>query len=392
MSGRLSRPWVIVVVAMLACAFGAVILVGLGLALLRSSSDIPESGAFRAKQIAGLPDGGFAVAGTEGPCGDLVLVRVAPDGKRRRARVEAKKLGGDCVDGITSVTVWRGGTDVLAELKEKTGGVLESEVLEERGLARFKLDGKLAESFGDKGVLEGVSGSVATSPDGGIADASGKRYFSSGAVLTDAGQPLDTAPGDELIAAGPDDRLLLAGPPRPAEDRDELLVARFNERNALDRTFGAEGVVALPLGPAQTLAPLADGSTLVGNLDGIFVRLNPGGRPDSSYGDRGVARAFDGRTFAKPAVGVDGELALLASDSERFTIRRLSPRGRLDGRFAPPPLLAPSGAAIAFGRAGRLLVLRDGAGASVRPTVIALDPMGRRVSPLGRGPLSVALV
>lgn len=392
MSGRLSTPWVIVGVVMAGCAVGFMTLVAIGFALLGGGSDISQPGPFRAEAVAALPDRGIAVAGTGGMCGDLVLVRVAPDGAQRKTSVKAGKLGGDCVDGIASVTVWRGGIDVLAELKEETGGVVESDILEARGLARFKLDGKHAEGFGDKGVLKDLSGSVATSPDGSLADASGKRFFAGGTELTDAGQPLDIVPGEELIAPASNDRLLLAGQGRLTEDRDELLVARFTGRNALDRTFGAEGVVALPLALPRTVVGLRDGSTLLGSLGGAFVRLDPRGRLDRSYGDRGLALAFDRPAFARPAVGENGELALLAANEseDRFTIRRLTPRGRLDTRFAPAPLR--SSAALAFDRAGRVLLLRGrGGDGSLKPTVIALGATGRRVSPLGTGPLSVEL-
>ena len=129
--------------------------------------------------------------------------------------VAAKGLGGQCVTSVRRLTVTSRGVDVVAEVKRDEGGPFESDVLTPKGLARFRPGGELDEDFGDDGVVEDVSGSTVTRPDGSVADLN-TRLSPSGEVVAEPSPPVGVVPGDEVLAPTPGGGLMLAGTPRAA--------------------------------------------------------------------------------------------------------------------------------------------------------------------------------
>jgi uncharacterized delta-60 repeat protein len=165
-------------------------------------------------------------------------------------------------------------------------------------------------------------------------------------------------PGGQLAVAGgvvvqPDGRIVTAGMRRLAGGTDVELATRMLADGTLDQSFGAGGVVALPIGLgacANTLRLQPDGKIVLagtGELGGRLVmaavRLLPDGTPDPTFGTAGVATVNTGGAGIANGVAVlpDGRIALAGTarpagtptTSNQFAVARLTADGRLDTTF-----------------------------------------------------------
>ena len=190
--------------------------------------------------------------------------------------------------------------------------------------------------------------------------------------------------GLSVGAALPDGRVVLAG----LDPGKGLVLAQLRRDGSLDRTFGEAGVshVALPTGPPfigpepLQLLRLADGRLLIAMLGEtrerfelrqlLVARLTADGRPDTSFGQGGVARpgvqAGCGGGCAPMALGPDGSIALAGATGSappefRWVVARLTPDGALDPSFGSGGVAAAGGTGVGYAAA----VLPDGAVASV---------------------------
>lgn len=176
---------------------------------------------------------------------------------------------------------------------------------------RLLPDGILDPSFGDEGI--------ATVPIGKLAIAN-------------------------AIAIQPDGRIVLAG--TADIGRYAGAAVRLNPNGALDRNFGARGVVALPQmsavwGMVQTRGEFVlAGRVTDGSLGSfIAVRLRADGGLDRSFGAHGVIAITIGSDATALAVAgaPDGRLILSGdaalSDARTVATARVDPDGSLDARF-----------------------------------------------------------
>jgi len=187
------------------------------------------------------------------------------------------------------------------------------------------------------------------------------------------------------VAVQPDGKVVVAGEGAYVEDKQQLLLARYQADGSPDPGFGAGGEVAVPLstqtrpadlllGPGGTItaaAPLccAGGSPLYGQGFNL-VRLLGDGRVDPGFA--GTGQLF----FPTPGVEGSVEAAALAPDgsllvSVEESTETVSTVGNL------VKLLPDGSADRAFGGEGRLRIFnRVG---SIDPAALAVDGKGRLV-------------
>lgn len=172
-------------------------------------------------------------------------------------------------------------------------------------------------------------GSAATRSDGSVvaAGASGTLGYSRPEIASFSGNgELDTSfgqagfvaeyPADIGRVAGAD-ALVIDVADRITASIDQRLV-RFTPAGAIDRTFGADGVVPFDFLLSELITS-ADGAVLaVGNRNGgggVLVRWSADGSPDQSFGDGGTAilATVDGRPawFVSGALDSRGRLVVL---------------------------------------------------------------------------------
>lgn len=156
--------------------------------------------------------------------------------------------------------------------------------------------------------------------------------------------PVDGEPiALELTADG---RILVAGTADTNGSSDEMLVARLLPEGRADVTWGAGGLGTLKAPHRVFIGGLAvqpdGGVALSAAMHGpsdqhlIVMRLGPGGRPDTAFGEggayvepgRGAGYALVGRPDGGLIVG--GESGSYYSDDNRELLVALTPAGRLD--------------------------------------------------------------
>jgi uncharacterized delta-60 repeat protein len=209
---------------------------------------------------------------------------------------------------------------------------------------------------------------------------------------------IPTSAEGPIVAAGPDELFALGS------DEQHGYVTRFGNRGRLDRAYGKEGHAALPtrFNPRSLLAR-PDGSVLVlGSVRGrklgmAAYRLGPRGRPDPTFGHRGLAVvAFGDRVNAEARgalVGPGGRIVLFGSQRATAAVARLLPSGRLDRGFGHRGRLtdflghgtrallaapAPGGGIV-------LACLREPASGSGGTRLVRLGPDGALASGFGGG-------
>jgi uncharacterized delta-60 repeat protein len=222
-----------------------------------------------------------------------------------------------------------GGTLLAKDVAiQRTGGkvVVAGIKGDNAAVARFNVDGSLDTSFGQGGVWEWPqdqitsANAVTIQGDGGIlvtghSDATGRMFAT--ARLLSTGQPDSSFSGTGIVRTDVGD----------------------NETGA-DIAVQADGKVVV-LGTALT-------GTIDRNDDFVFLRYNPNGSLDGSFGDGGVKLAgFDGSDAAAAlAIDYNGNPATnqwwgtivaagMKADGNRwsFAVARLTPNGEFDNSF-----------------------------------------------------------
>jgi uncharacterized delta-60 repeat protein len=269
-------------------------------------------------------------------------------------------------------------------------------------VARFLADGRIDTSFGDAGIASvnaaccvGIPSARALVQQGdGKIVAAGTEWYDSWAgegylmILTrfDVAGNLDTSFGDngrvyldpfpsgysELhwLTQQPDGKLVGAGSVGAGM---AMAVVRLTADGALDRSFGDDGVVRIPLGPngafasAEAVAVQPDGKIVIGgtlrslcdlddpacadDVDAVLVRLSPEGSLDASFGTGGVVTfdAYGARTVIAPgglvvepagAIVAGGDSGFVADGDSGFVndvrygfVARFTMGGALDTSF-----------------------------------------------------------
>jgi uncharacterized delta-60 repeat protein len=282
---------------------------------------------------------------------DLSVVRLNADGTLDASFA----IGGRTVFDVAGFHA-----QTFSVLTQSDGNVLAGGLITPHGwssssnrlaVARFLTDGRIDTSFGDAGIASvnaaccvGIPSARALLQQGdGKIVAAGTEWYDSWAgegylmILTrfDAAGNLDTSFGDngrvyldpypsgysELhwLTQQPDGKLVGAG-----SVRADMAVVRLTADGALDRSFGEDGVVRIPLGPdnafasAEAVAVQPDGKIVIGgtlrflcdlddpacadDVDAVLVRLSPAGSLDASFGTGGVVTfdAYGTRTAIAP--------------------------------------------------------------------------------------------
>lgn len=309
-----------------------------------------EDMRFDAERIAVTSTGTPFVAGLRGCV--LVIARVG-SGEPRQVRVGGEELGGDCVKGITAMQGSRAGVDVNVDVDRFSDSAFEDTSGKTSALVRVTPTGERDSRFGKDGVVEEV-GPVATLPDGRVFDPGG-RIQPSGERLRVRPLPVDFA-YEQVIAAGPDGKLVLAGQPRFGK-RDHVQVVKLTTDLRLDRGFGRGGVARLPYGFPERIEPLPDGGAMV------------------IYAGRKSLAAVDGRGRPLRALTFGARQSLAIAGGS--TGVALAQRGRIEllptGPSAPTTIRSPGNRVADLALApGRLLVLG-------KNMVTAFDREGHRV-------------
>ncbi len=226
-------------------------------------------------------------------------------------------------------------------------------------LARYQADGAIDPTFGTDGTVfdETFSLGGALQSNGNIivaaccvdAPAVG-RYLPDGEFDTSFGTNGKTVIDFEesffgvRARAQRDDRILVlawTGENRPTG----LEIARLNADGSSDTSFGTDGLVKVDFGGSTfgvDLLELPDGKILVigrrPSVDG-FVRLNPDGTPDASFGADGLVEVEMPFAPSAATLQADGEIIVAGVSNDvdnvalEFVVARYRSDGRLDEAF-----------------------------------------------------------
>jgi len=324
------------------------------LAACGSGANRKGTDRFGAERLAVTSGGTPFVAGVRGECGELVIARVG-SGKSRQVRVDGEELGGDCVKAVTSMQASRAGVDVTAEVRRPSDSSFEDTSGTNWALVRVTQAGERDSGFGRDGVADDkISSSTATLPDGTVVSAEGTRLGRDGKELSRRQVPVDLVPGEAVIAASPEDRLLVAGQPRLG-NRDHVEVAALTRELAFDPGFGEKGIARTRYSFPKRVEPVPGGGAMVLDLSGGLSGVNVNGRPQrvlSLSGVSAIAGSGDG-----VAIATGGRILLVGF-------------GRSDAAAIQPPGAVTD---LALGPRGSLLVLGRG-------TVTTYDRRGERLS------------
>ena len=346
-----------------------------------------------------------------------VVVRYTADGARDAgfgSQGEASAPGGAChamtVDGQDRILVG--------------GSIDDSSFPSDRDMivARFTPTGALDTAFGQSGIAEvdlgdfvgnlgERLGGIAARPDGGVLlggqsdnaavlvslDANGNReggFGQDGVVrvmsgVTSAIHDLALSDTGKVVAVG--QRTLYRSAGRP--DHDELILARLSPDGRLDQDFGLGGVAArefVRYGEIRDVAQQADGKLIaVGtnsgpNHDLVVVRMDRGGRLDTSFGSQGkVVIDAGGQEEAANAVRAlrDGKILVAGSP----WLMRLTQEGVIDRTFGSDGFASP----LEDGQVNAMALQPDGkivvAGDYGSPFVARYTPDGRPDPTFGSG-------
>jgi uncharacterized delta-60 repeat protein len=360
----------------------------------------------RANTVAVQSDGKIVVAGRAQP-------RMAITRYRRNGRLDRSFAG----HGKTTLNRWSSSeVDALA-IQANGRIIVAGNAISDLGLARFRRDGRLDRSFGNKGtartgVRPGVNQAedMAIQPDGKIVVvgythnvSSGDDYLimaryshdgkldpsfgTGGTLITRFGTPANTL--GYGVAIQDDGKLVVSG-----EVGNNWIVARFLNDGSLDPTFGTGGVsYGAPelIGQARDVAIQPDGKIVAAGRDfGAHVerfavaRYLPDGSFDQSFGTGGAQYTTFGSQRPADANSLalqdDGKIVVAGTVSSggvpqdlHFALARYRPNGRLDGTFGdegtvttgfrnrerrrPNAYVDDWGQAVAIQRNGRILVV-----------------------------------
>jgi uncharacterized delta-60 repeat protein len=230
---------------------------------------------------------------------------------------------------------------------------------------RVQPDGKIV-TAGEAQLAGGarVMVSTRTNPDG----SPDPSYGSDGVVTVDVGGEA----GANAVALQPDGKIVLAG----EGDAGAMVfaAARLEPDGTLDRTFGAGGIVTVPIGSAAMANAVqlqSDGKVVLGGTASIghnefaAARLNPDGSLDRSFGSGGTATLPATAAAWAMALQPDGKIVLAGQESSFGTQVYMAAR-----------LLAGGAADWSFGIAGMVGVP---IGTSAYGDALALQPDGKIV-------------
>ena len=293
-----------------------------------------------AKSITIQNDGKLIVGGYtySSDTHDFALVRYNTDGS-----LDTSFGTGGIVITDFGDSDWLWSTAIQVDGKIVIGGYTENLGLERFVLARYSIDGKLDQAFGNGGI-------VTTEVDTGVS------YGYS-------------------VAIQPDGKILLAGDAFSTHQYDFALV-RYNSNGSLDDGFGTNGKVLVNIGfqdETGSMVVQPDGKIVVAGTavsDFAILRFNIDGTLDSAFGNGGkVITDFGGMSDYAYSVMLqsDGKI-IAAGDSnsfglqqDSFVMARYTPNGSLD---------------MNFGNDGKVILTGDTYGASFSGV---LQPDGRIV-------------
>jgi uncharacterized delta-60 repeat protein len=215
-----------------------------------------------------------------------------------------------------------------------------------------------------------LAGTATAYADPGDLDPSFSR---DGRVLTDIAGGRDVA---TAVAVQPDRKMVAAGFSSPRGGGRRFALVRYDPGGSLDRSFGADGVVATHLGNQSTAEAVAiqpDGKIVVAGLanrsqsgwDFAVARYNADGTLDSSF-------AGDGRLTTDFDDGPDGANALALEPDGRILVA-----GESKGDFASARYQNDGDLDTSYGGDG--LVRTDFAGLGDGAYALALQPDGKPV-------------
>ena len=292
---------------------------GIVLTPVGNSHDLATSVAIQA-------DGKIVVAGGTGS--SLAVVRYNPNGTLDTSFNGTGKVITSASSGAGDLAIQSDGKIVVA------GG---------NALIRYNTNGSLDTSFNGTGIVitqsSGIASSVAIQSDGKIVAAGGSqnsfavvRYNTDGLLDTSFnGTGIVTTPvgnsgsGAEELAIQPDGKIVAAGYAVGANL--DFAFVRYNPNGSLDTTFGGTGKVVTPVGDsvdyANSLAIQADGKIVAAGYssnnsgsDFAVARLNPNGSLDTSFGGTGkvITQMTNGNDFASSvAIQPDGKIVVAGS-------------------------------------------------------------------------------
>jgi uncharacterized delta-60 repeat protein len=148
-------------------------------------------------------------------------------------------------------------------------------------------------------------------------------------------------------------KILVAGASEPSKSSPQTpTIVRLEEDGSLDNTFGVGGIATVPLGRApgglNAMVVQSDGKIVAagfgpGWYNGLVIRLNPDGTPDSSFNGTGrytytaSQSGFD--AVAVQQVGTEERIVTVGethSGHANATVWRFTAAGALDNTFGTP--------------------------------------------------------
>lgn len=292
----------------------------------------------------------------------VAVLTAAPAGAVPGELDPAFGVGGQLSTDLGGTYDWAYAAALQADGQVLAAGVSNAAGTYDFALVRYTAAGALDPSFGDGGVV--------TVDFGGSDD----RAFA--------------------LAVGPDGRAVLAGVSDRSGSRDFALT-RHNPDGSLDRTFGEDGLVVLPIRPLTTdvargVVLLPDGGILAAGVtyddtvslrahgDFMLARYTPAGRLDPGFGMGGVVTTtFGPESYDEPyavALQPDGRIVLGGVSNTGGGVGTLFGADNLAlARYLPNGLLDPS-----FGNGGKVAV--DAGAMQEQLRALALDPQGRIVA------------
>jgi uncharacterized delta-60 repeat protein len=315
-----------------------------------------------AASLALLPDGKILAGGAgDGLGSDFAMARFNNDGGLDASfgsnGVVLTNVGG--ADTAWNMAVQPDGKILLGGMAGRVGLQASS-----FAVVRYKKNGKIDSSFGDKGkaIVEFSSGfdqayAIALQPDGkvvlaGAADLNSDEspfaitrlnsdgsldslFGSGGRVTTNFFGNRNQANG---VALQSDGKIVVAGwAARSPDGREVLAIARYNSDGSLDATFGSGGMLTNDFsgkgGEARAIELQRDGKIVVAGLAGFAraaepqvdfaaVRYNGDGSLDSSFGNGGAAITdfLDVIDVASAiAIQPDGKIVIAGSTTDETT-------------------------------------------------------------------------
>lgn len=258
----------------------------------------------------------------------------------------------------------QGRTRALAALAAITAGLVFA------GAAAAQTPGSLDTGFGSRGVQVGAVGSwtagvaSAVQPDGDIVsvgaatiggenEVAATRLLPSGAFDRTFGVngwavvPIGKSAGANAVAIQPNGDIVIAGTGRNQLSGTLALAAvRLLPTGLLDSSFGAGGIVTVPIGSesiANAVAIQTDGRILVGGTaltdtnHFVAVRLTSSGALDQSFGNQGVELLAPNAAGWGMSLEADGTIVLggveVYGGTNAYMAARLLPNGSPDPSF-----------------------------------------------------------